>query len=829
MLGELNIFVKSYRLRGASKMFDRFSERAIKTVDEAACEAKKMKHHYIGTEHIVLGVMKIEEGSGSKLLKNMGVDYAVLYDAILESVGAGENEVAVEGYTPRAKRSFENAFIEMRRFKKKYIETDHLLLGVLRDADSVATGIMKNYNVTYEIIFEEMITQMSESEVEEKPEKQKKATSLVEKYGRDLTELAKDRKLDPVIGREDEINRMIQVLSRRTKNNPCMIGEPGVGKTAVVEGLAQKIADGDIPEILKNKRVVSFDMATILAGAKYRGEFEERLTRVVEEIEISGNIILFIDELHTIIGAGGAEGAIDASNILKPVLARGGLQAIGATTLGEYRKYVEKDAALERRFQPIVVEEPTVEDTIAILKGLRDRYEAHHKVKITDDALIAAVKLSNRYIQDRFLPDKAVDVMDEAASRIKLQVATQPEDIQFIEQAIEKLSSEKEVAVEEQAYEKAAELRDREEGLLSELENLKSDWKADQNNNEIVTADSVAHIVSIWTGIPVKKIAMEESERLLDLETAMHKRIVGQDEAVDVVSKAIRRARVGLKQPNRPIGSFVFLGPTGVGKTELCKTLAEVIFGEANALIRIDMSEYMEKHAVSKMIGSPPGYIGFEEGGQLTEKIRRRPYSVLLLDEIEKAHPDVFNILLQILDDGRLTDAKGRVVDFKNTIIVMTSNVGVEKIKKQKVLGFSSDSNRDSFSYDNMRDKLLEEVKHSFRPEFINRIDEIVVFHHLLKKHVRGILDVLMKDLSKRLSEMKIIIELSDDVEVMLLEKGYSEEYGARPLKRTITKYIEDTLSEALLRGEVLEGSHIVAELVDGQVRYVNDLLYKED
>ena len=803
-------------------MFNRFSERAKQAIQIANNEAKDMKHHYIGTEHVVLGVIKTTDGNGSKLLKKMDVEYDVLKKEIMGSVGEGHSLETAKGYTPRAKRSFEAAFIEARRFKHSYVETEHLLLGVLRDADSVATKILAGHGVTFESLFEEILKYIgiTDENKTEKLSKEKKSESLLEKYGRDLTQLARDQKLDPVIGRESEISRMIQVLSRRTKNNPCMIGEPGVGKTAVVEGLAQQISVGDIPEILKNKRVISLDMGIILAGAKYRGEFEERLTGVIEEIETDGNVILFIDEMHTIIGAGGAEGAIDASNILKPALARGYLQAVGATTLNEYKKHVEKDAAFERRFQPIIVEEPSEEEAILILKGLRDRYEAHHKVTITDEAIEASVVLSSRYISDRFLPDKAVDVMDEAASRIKLQVATQPEDLQVLEQNIEKIQIDKEKAVEEQAFEEAALLRDQEKTLIEELQDLKELWKNRQASNEIVTYEDIAHIVSVWTGVPVQKIGMEESERLLNLEEVLHKRVIGQDEAIGVVSKALRRARVGLKNPNRPVGSFVFLGPTGVGKTELCKTLAEVLFGDECALIRLDMSEYMEKHAVSKLIGSPPGYVGFEDGGQLTEKIRRKPYAVLLLDEIEKAHTDVFNILLQVLDEGRLTDAKGRTVDFKNTIIVLTSNIGVERIKKHRPLGFANSNKEPNEAHENMRQKLLDEMKHVFRPEFMNRLDEIVVFHSITKDNAEAILDVLMVDLSQRLKGLNLKITLSSELKTLLLEEGFSEEYGARPIKRVITRYIEDALSEAMLKGNVAEGDVLEAYIIDDKVQF---------
>lgn len=795
-------------------IFDRFSEVSRRVVGQSMEEARSLKHHYIGTEHLLLGLLQIEGTRAHLILTEAGMSYEAVRNAIISTVGLGEQPVDVEGYTPRAKRSFEAAFVEARRFRLNTVEPEQLLLGILRDQDSFAAKAMASIGVTYEVAFATLLKQMGQSAPrgeEGMPygTAEKAPQTQLEKYGRDLTALARDGKLDPVIGREDEIRRVIQVLSRRTKNNPCLIGEPGVGKTAVVEGLAQQIATGVITDILKNKRVISLDMAIILAGAKYRGEFEERLTKVVEEIKNDGNIILFIDEMHTIIGAGNAEGAIDASNILKPALARGELQAVGATTLDEYKKYVERDAALERRFQPITVEEPTVAQTIEILKGLRDRYEAHHKVKITDAALAAAAELSNRYISGRFLPDKAVDLVDEAASRIKLQVNLHPEEIAVMEAELAVLQKQKDQAVLNQKYEEAANYRDLERQKQEQLEQVKLRWQKNQMPHEVVTEEDIAHIVALWTGIPVQKLAIEESEKLMTMESVLHQRVVGQEEAVSAVCRAIRRARVGLKSPNRPIGTFIFLGPTGVGKTELSKALAEALFGDEKAMVRVDMSEYMEKHSVSKLIGSPPGYIGYDEGGQLTEKVRRKPYSVVLFDEIEKAHPDVFNLLLQMLDDGRLTDARGRVVDFKNVVIVLTSNIGAERIKKQKTLGFAS-STGGAKDYENMKDRLMEELKAHFRPEFLNRIDDIVVFHALDRADVRQIVDIFANDLAKRLEALNLAVTVDDGARDFLLKEGYSEEYGARLLKRVMTKLVEDKLSEAILTGKISRGDRVL-------------------
>lgn len=800
-------------------MFDKFTERAQKSIGLAQEEARRLKHNYIGTEHILLGLLSEGEGVAAKALLNLGVELGKLRQKIESVVGVGKEEVELQGITPRTKRVFELSFEEARKLNHNYVGTEHLLLALIREGEGVAAKVLLSMGVDVNKVYTQVLKLLGSTGGTEAPKMGKpsggnKKTPTLDKFGRDLTSMAREEKLDPVIGREKEIQRVIQVLSRRTKNNPCLIGEPGVGKTAIAEGLAQKIVDGNIPEILKDKRVVTLALASMLAGAKYRGEFEQRLTKVIDELTEAGNVILFIDEMHTIIGAGGAEGAIDASNILKPALARGEIQAVGATTLDEYKKHIEKDSALERRFQPIMVEEPSTEDTIEILKGLRDRYEAHHRVKITDEALKAAAELSHRYITDRFLPDKAVDLIDEAASRVRLDNATQPEDLHDLEEKLEKLQKEKEEAVSNQNYEKAAKLRDEEKGILEEIENRKENWKANINENSAVGEEEIANVVSTWTGIPVNKLAQEESDRLLNMEKILHKRVIGQDEPIISVSRAIRRARVGLKDPNKPIGSFIFLGPTGVGKTELTKALAESLFGDENAMIRVDMSEYMEKHSVAKLVGSPPGYVGYDEGGQLTEKIRRKPYSVILFDEIEKAHPDVFNILLQMLDDGRLTDAKGRTVDFKNTVIIMTSNVGASRIKNTKPLGFAhaADDTKKN-EYERMKENIMNELRRQFRPEFLNRIDDIIVFHQLEKEHIKQIVDLMISELTKRLSDLNISIEITEAAKDYLADKGYDVEYGARPLKRVITKMIEDKLSEEILMGKISKEDDILVDV----------------
>ncbi|QSX07917.1 ATP-dependent Clp protease ATP-binding subunit [Alkalibacter rhizosphaerae] len=808
-------------------IFGRFTEKAQKVLMLSQEEAKKLNHNYIGSEHLLLGLIQEGEGIAAVALKNLGVQYEKASMQIETLLGRGEDQVEeIIGYTPRTKKILELSLMEARALNQSYIGTEHILLGLVREGEGIGAKILSDLGLDFEKIREEIVKLMNTSSNQAPKAQQAKNsnTKNLDKYGRDLTAMADEGRLDPVIGRDKEIQRVIQILSRRTKNNPVLIGEPGVGKTAVAEGLAQKIASGDIPENLKDKRVVSLDLSSMVAGAKYRGEFEDRLKNTMEEILEDGNILLFIDEMHTIIGAGAAEGAIDASNIMKPALARGELQAIGATTLDEYRKHVEKDAALERRFQPVDVGEPTKEEAVEILRGLRDRYEAHHKVTITDEALEAAVELSDRYINDRYLPDKAIDLIDEAASRIRLNMLTAPPDIKELEEQIERYQQEKEEAVAAQDYEKAAQIRDLENKAKNKLEEVTMNWK---NKNNIgaageVVADDIAQIVSIWTGVPVKKLAQEESEKLLNMEEVLHKRVVGQDEAVKAVSKAIRRARVGLKDPKRPIGSFVFLGPTGVGKTELSKALAQIMFGDEDNMIRIDMSEYMEKHAVSRLIGSPPGYVGYDEGGQLTEKVRRKPYSVILLDEIEKAHPDVFNILLQILEDGRLTDGKGRTVDFKNTVVIMTSNVGAHTIKKGKTLGFSASQTQNQDEYDKMKENILEELRRTFRPEFINRLDEVIVFHQLDDKHIGDIIEILLEQLSKRLKDLEIDLSFTDEVKHYLAEKGTNLEYGARPLRRTIQKEVEDRLSEELLLGTVIKGQSIEVALEDGKLTFYN-------
>ncbi|WP_176718877.1 ATP-dependent Clp protease ATP-binding subunit [Caloranaerobacter ferrireducens] len=801
-------------------MFGRFTERAQKVILFAQEEAKQLKHNYVGTEHLLLGLIKEGEGIAARVLTNLGVDLDKVRQKIINLIGYGNEEGELLGFTPRTKRVFELSLMEAKSLGHNYIGTEHILLGLIKEGEGVAATILKEVGIDLSKAREEILSMLDNSfnrHGQKANHRGNVKTPTLDKYGRDLTKLAQEEKLDPVIGRDKEIERVIQVLSRRTKNNPCLIGEPGVGKTAIVEGLAQKIVEGNVPEILKNKKVVTLDLASMVAGAKYRGEFEDRLKKVMEEIRKSGDIILFIDEMHTIIGAGAAEGAIDASNILKPALARGELQAIGATTLDEYRKHIEKDPALERRFQPIIVEEPTIENTIKILEGLRDKYEAHHRVKITDEAIKAAAELSSRYITDRFLPDKAIDLIDEAASRVRLQSITAPPDLNELEKKLEELYQEKEEAISTQNFEKAAKLRDEEKKIKEELERRKEEWRHEkQSKSTEVGYEEIAQVVSSWTGIPVKKLAEEESERLLKMEEILHQRVVGQEQAVKAVSNAIRRARVGLKDPNRPIGSFIFLGPTGVGKTELSKALAEALFGDENAMIRVDMSEYMEKHSVSKIVGSPPGYVGYEEGGQLTEKVRRKPYSVILFDEIEKAHPDVFNILLQLLDDGRLTDAKGRVVDFKNTVIIMTSNVGASTIKKQKTLGFAAQKDQEKEEYEKMKENIMDELRRSFRPEFLNRIDEVIVFHSLNEEHIKQIVDLMVKDLEKRLKALNVNIKVTEKAKEYLAKEGYDPTYGARPLKRSIRKLIEDKLSEEILKGNISKNDNIVVDF-DGE------------
>jgi len=803
-------------------MYGRFTEKAEKAIAYSQESAAQLGHSYVGTEHLLLGLAKEGTGIAARVLQAQGVTEESVLKQIEELVGRGkETGQQPLGFTPRTKRVLELSFRETRRLGHNYIGTEHLLLGILKEGESVAVRILMELGVDPQKLTSEIVRILNEEAPGTAGDPKSKAsyanTPTLNQFGRDLTEMARENKFDPIIGRDKEIERVIQILSRRTKNNPCLIGEPGVGKTAIAEGLAQRIVEGNIPETLKDKRVVTLDLSAMVAGAKYRGEFEERLKKALEEIRKAGNVILFIDEMHTIIGAGAAEGAIDASNILKPSLARGEIQVIGATTLNEYKKHVEKDAALERRFQPIMVGEPTEEEAIKILKGIRDKYEAHHSVKITDDALEEAVRLSARYITDRFLPDKAIDLIDEAASKVRLKSFTAPPDLKKLEEQVESLRSEKEDAIRNQEFEKAANIRDQEHKLKEELERAKNKWyQKNQTKTDTVTGDDIAEIVSSWTGIPVKRLVEEEAERLMKMEDILHQRVVGQDEAVKAVSKAIRRGRVGLKDPKRPIGSFIFLGPTGVGKTELSKALAEALFGDEKAMIRIDMSEYMEKFTVSRLVGSPPGYVGYEEGGQLTEKVRRKPYSVLLFDEIEKAHPDVFNILLQILDDGRLTDAQGRVVDFRNTVIIMTSNIGGRLITEPKKLGFASASDNDSEkSYEEMKNNVMGELKKTFRPEFLNRVDEIIVFHPLDEEHIKKIVDIMIDTLAKRLQQNDINIKVSEEARVYLAKKGYDKAYGARPLRRAIQNMIEDRLAEEMLDGKVKKGDEVIIQLED--------------
>lgn len=809
-------------------MFDnQFTERAEKALRLAHESAMQMGHNYVGTEHILMGLIKEGGGVAARVLQNQGVNEEKVFKKISELVGVSEQTgEQPAGLTPRTKRVMELSFVEARRMGHNYIGTEHILLGIMREGESVAVRILSDLGVDTQKLLAEIVKLLNEEAPGANGSPRASAnyanTPTLNQFGRDLTDMAREGKFDPIVGRDKEIERVIQVLSRRTKNNPCLIGEPGVGKTAIAEGLAQKIVEGNIPEILKNKRVVTLDLSSMVAGAKYRGEFEERLKKAMDEIRKAGNVILFIDEMHTIIGAGAAEGAIDASNILKPSLARGELQVIGATTLDEYRKHVEKDAALERRFQPITVGEPSVDETIQILKGIRDKYEAHHRVKITDEALEAAARLSARYITDRFLPDKAIDLIDEAASRVRLSSITAPKDLKELEERIDKIGKEKEEAIRTQEFEKAARIRDEEQKLKQELEERKKNWqKENQTHTSIVGEDEIAEIIASWTGIPVKRLAEEESERLLKMEEILHQRIVGQEEAVKAVARAIRRGRVGLKDPKRPTGSFIFLGPTGVGKTELSKALAEAIFGDEDAMIRIDMSEYMEKHTVSRLVGAPPGYVGYDEGGQLTEKVRRKPYSVVLFDEIEKAHPDVFNILLQILEDGILTDAQGRKVDFRNTIIIMTSNVGARNISENKKLGFATSATERKENYEDIKKNVMQELKRTFRPEFLNRIDDIIVFHQLEEEHIKHIVTLMMDNLIQRLKAQNIKINITDPAKTVLAKEGFDPVYGARPLRRAIQSKVEDKLAEEMLEGKIKPGDEVTVAVKE------NDILIK--
>ncbi|MFC2949301.1 ATP-dependent protease ATP-binding subunit ClpC [Virgibacillus sediminis] len=794
-------------------MFGRFTERAQKVLALSQEEAVRLGHNNIGTEHILLGLVREGEGIAAKALQSLGVEVSNIQEQVEELIGVGKQPMQSIHYTPRAKKVVELSQDEARKLGHSYVGTEHILLGLIREGEGVAARVLNNLGVSLNKARQQVLQLLGSNESQSgrqgrNGQQSNASTPTLDSLARDLTVIAKEGKIDPVIGRSKEIERVIQVLSRRTKNNPVLVGEPGVGKTAVAEGLAQQIVDNEVPEILRDKRVMTLDMGTVVAGTKYRGEFEDRLKKVMEEIRQAGNIILFIDELHTLIGAGGAEGAIDASNILKPSLARGELQCIGATTLDEYRKYIEKDAALERRFQPIQVDEPTMEETIQILNGLRDRYEAHHRVTITDEAIEAAAHLSNRYITDRFLPDKAIDLIDEAGSKVRLRSYTVPPNLKELEQKLEEVRKEKDAAVQSQEFEKAASLRDSEQRLREELEETKKQWKEKQGQTASeVTVEDIASVVSIWTGVPVSRLTKDESERLLHMEETLHNRVIGQEEAVNAISKAIRRARAGLKDPKRPIGSFIFLGPTGVGKTELARALAETMFGEEEAMIRIDMSEYMEKHSTSRLVGSPPGYVGYDEGGQLTEKVRTKPYSVVLLDEIEKAHPEVFNILLQVLEDGRLTDSKGRLVDFRNTVLIMTSNVGASELRRNKHVGFNlEDEDQD---YKDMKSKVMDEMKKAFRPEFLNRIDETIVFHSLEKKHMKDIVTLLVEQLRNRLKEQEIEFSLTDKAIEKIANEGFDPEYGARPLRRSIQKNIEDLLSEELLKENINKGEKV--------------------
>ena len=793
--------------------FARFTERGQKALIAAQKEAALMGRTYVGTEHLLLGVLS-DPGKAAQVLGNINADNA--RQEILTLLGKGDDDSPVRTmtYTPRTKKVLEQSGREAQKLKQNYVSTEHLLLALMGEREGVAAHVLMKMGLDLEKARQQLLQILSGEEpaaATGETTQPGAETPVLDQFARDLTKAAQANELDPVIGRTKEIERIVQILSRRTKNNPVLIGEPGVGKSAIVEGLAQLIVAGNIPEILRGKRVMSLDLAGMLAGAKYRGEFEERLKNAMAEVHKAGNVILFIDELHTIVGAGASEGAIDAANILKPLLARGEMQCIGATTLNEYHKHIEKDSALERRFQPVNVGEPTREESVAILKGLRDRYEAHHRVRITDEAISAAVQLSDRYISDRYLPDKAIDLIDEAASRVRIRSFTAPPDMKEQEKKLELITQETEEAVSHEDFEKAARLRDQKKQLQNEIAATRKAWEQNRSSKvEVVDEEEVAAIVSAWTGIPVTRMTEDEATRLLKLEEILHQRVVGQSEAVRSISRAVRRARAGLKDPNRPIGSFIFLGPTGVGKTELCKALGEALFGDEDSMIRIDMSEYMEKHSVSRMIGSPPGYVGHEEGGQLTEKVRRKPYSVILFDEVEKAHPDVFNVLLQILEDGRMTDGQGRVVDFKNTVLVMTSNAGAHTIKKQRSMGFGGKQDQEK-TYEAMKDNIMDEVKHTFRPEFLNRIDEIIVFHALQEEHVNEIAGLMLKNVAKRIAERGIQLEIAPEAVRLIADKGSDLQYGARPLRRAIQRMVEDALSEEILMGNVQLGKRVIA------------------
>jgi ATP-dependent Clp protease ATP-binding subunit ClpC len=800
-------------------LFERFTERARQVVVLAQDEARALKHNYIGTEHILLGLLREEEGLAARVLESLDITVEEVRAQVARIVGQGDEVTTGQiPFTPRAKKVLELALREALSLGHNYIGTEHILLGLVRENEGVAARILLDFDADAEKIRNEIIRMLSGPGRRQQgaggaPGEKSKSSKLLDQFGRNLTKLAAEGKLDPVVGRQTEIERVMQILSRRTKNNPVLIGEPGVGKTAVVEGLAARISSNNVPELLKGKQIYTLDLAALVAGSKYRGEFEERLKKVMKEITQRGDIILFIDELHNLVGAGAAEGAIDAASILKPALARGELQTIGATTLDEYRKYLERDAALERRFQQIRVDEPSVDDTVQILRGLRDRYEAHHRCKISDDALGAAAVLSDRYIQDRHLPDKAIDLIDEAASRMRIKTMSAPPRYRELEDEIEKVRKDKEASIEAQEFEKAASLRDKERKLTQKKRELEENWRTEEGNTEQpeIGEDEIADIVSMWTGIPVFKLTEAESKKLIRMEDELHKRVVGQQEAIVAVSKSIRRARAGIKDPKRPTGSFIFLGPSGVGKTELARTLAEFLFGDEDAMIQVDMSEYMEKHSVSRLVGSPPGYIGYDEGGQLTEAVRRKPYSVVLLDEIEKAHPDVFNILLQILEDGKLTDAQGRKVDFRNTIVIMTSNIGASTISKNQTLGFSVGDDS-GLSYEEMKDRIMGELKKVFRPELLNRIDEVIVFHKLTKEEIMVIVELMMKRLRDQMGDHEAVIELTESAKELLVEKGYDPTMGARPLRRAIQRFIEDPLADFVLGRELGTGSTILID-----------------
>ncbi len=805
-----------------SNRFDKFTERARKVLALAQEEARRFNHNYIGTEHILLGLVREEEGMAAKILSNLGIGLNKVRSAVEFIIGRGEGSTQNEvGLTPRAKRVIELAVDEARFLGHQYIGTEHILLGLLREGEGIAAGVLESLGVSVERVHSELNRALSQS-MPQSGARSTTKTPTLDQLGIDLTAAARAGKLDPVIGRTKEIERVIQVLSRRTKNNPVLIGEPGVGKTAIAEAIAHRIAAGDVPETLQGKRLLTLDVGSLVAGTKYRGEFEERLKKVIEEIKTAGNCVLFVDEIHTLVGAGAAEGAVDAASILKPSLARGELQCIGATTLDDYRKHVERDAALERRLQPILVEEPSTEQTIDILRGIKSRYEDYHRLTIDDEALKTAAGLAARYIPDRFLPDKAIDLIDEASSRLRIKQSSVPLDLNEEMQALEAVRKEKDEAMSAQQYEQAAELRERELELDNKIENMRQDWKQKFDSEEkVVTEEHIAEVVSMWTGIPVTRLAADETTRLLQMEEALHKRIVGQDEAIVAISKAVRRARAGLKDPRRPIGSFIFLGPTGVGKTELVRALSEFMFGSEESLVRLDMSEFMERHAVARLVGAPPGYVGYDEGGQLTEAVRRKSYSAILLDEIEKAHPDVFNILLQIFDDGHLTDAKGRRVDFRNTIIAMTSNIGSELIRKESSIGFISRSDEAKvaqMSYDKMKEKVLEEMKKTFRPEFLNRIDGVVVFHALSQDHIRQIVELMLSQIESQLKEKDIKLEITDAAKDLLGEKGYDPNFGARPLRRVIEHMVEDPLSEALLEDRFHSGETIQIDCQNGEI-----------